>query len=863
VLIQFHNMKRHIPKINKLSKGDTLKHARFSLANIVIFAIIFAAIGGYLIYSSFAAGPPTLTPVDGGTDYYSKFSNPLPITPDYFPIGVWGAYGQTQSNMNLDAAAGINTYVWAGDSSLVPAIRADGRFHIIQNSDSRANVGSETAGWILHDELDMQCGPPSCDGYGQLESIIRSLPADGRFRYNNFGKGVIFWDNDQDAQTWINGRSSFGSYVQVVSSDIYWMTDPDACSQFQGGALLLGSSRALTQAECKRASNYGAVIDKMRRLDAMDNIRQPIWGFVEVGDPGTGTSTNSPQIKAAVWHSLIAGARGMIYFEHAFAGACNGDAHLIRTNCAGTRQIVVDTDALIKQLAPVLNSPTVSSDVVVSGGARMMTKWDGSNFYVFAGSKENASSSSTWSLPCVGNATATRIGETGSISVTNGAFTDSFADGNSIHIYRIDGGSNCGLGGTTDTTPPTVNLTTPTTGATVTGASVALSATAADNVGVAGVQFKVDGTNLGFEVTNSPYTTSWDSTKVANGSHTITAVARDTSGNTTTSSSVAVTVNNIPDTTAPTVSLTAPTAGSTVSNTAAVSATAADNVGVAGVQFKLDGANLQAEDTTSPYSINWNTATATNGAHTLTAVARDAAGNTTTSSSVAVTVSNVAAPGGTLLLGNQTIQATSDNNAAGSAEAFKYTAVASGTAGNISLYVDSGTTATSLKVGIYSDNAGHPGTLLASVSVNSVTQSSWNSATLSPAVQINNGTVYWIAFLGVGGGINYKDAATGSCSESFATAGQTNLPSSWISGQSWPSCTISAYVLATSTGPKAGDINGDNSVNITDLSLLLSSYGQNTTQCTTNTAFKCDLSSPGDGIVNIFDMSILLSNYGK
>jgi hypothetical protein len=62
--------------------------------------------------------------------------------------------------------------------------------------------------------------------------------------------------------------------------------------------------------------------------------------------------------------------------------------------------------------------------------------------------------------------------------------------------------------------------------------------------------------------------------------------------------------------------------------------------------------------------------------------------------------------------------------------------------------------------------------------------------------------------------------------------------------------------------PKTGDINGDNSVNITDLSLLLSSYGQTTTQCATNVAFKCDLSSPPDGIVNIFDLSILLSHYG-
>ena len=69
-----------------------------------------------------------------------------------------------------------------------------------------------------------------------------------------------------------------------------------------------------------------------------------------------------------------------------------------------------------------------------------------------------------------------------------------------------------------------------------------------------------------------------------------------------------VTVNN-PDTTAPTVSLTAPANGATVSGTVTLTATASDNVGVAGVQFLVDGNPLGAEDTTSPYSVSWNTTT--------------------------------------------------------------------------------------------------------------------------------------------------------------------------------------------------------------------------------------------------------------
>ncbi len=196
-------------------------------------------------------------------------------------------------------------------------------------------------------------------------------------------------------------------------------------------------------------------------------------------------------------------------------------------------------------------------------------------------------------------------------------------------------------GGSGDTTLPTVSLTAPTGGSTVTG-SVTVSATASDNVGVAGVQFRLDGNNLGSEDTTSPYSVSWNSTSVPNGAHTLTAVARDAAGNVRTSSAVSVTVSNVAagDTTPPTVTMSEPASGATVSGSVTVSATATDNVGVVGVQFLLDGANLGTEDTSSPYSMSWNTIGVSNGAHTLTARARDAAGNTTTATSRTVTVSN-------------------------------------------------------------------------------------------------------------------------------------------------------------------------------------------------------------------------------
>lgn len=94
-----------------------------------------------------------------------------------------------------------------------------------------------------------------------------------------------------------------------------------------------------------------------------------------------------------------------------------------------------------------------------------------------------------------------------------------------------------------------------------------------------------------------------------------------------------------PDVTPPVVSVTAPSAGS-VSGTVTLTASATDVVGVVGVQFKVDGASVGSEDTVAPYSISWDSTTVQNGSRALTAVARDAAGNSATSATVTVACEN-------------------------------------------------------------------------------------------------------------------------------------------------------------------------------------------------------------------------------
>ena len=179
-----------------------------------------------------------------------------------------------------------------------------------------------------------------------------------------------------------------------------------------------------------------------------------------------------------------------------------------------------------------------------------------------------------------------------------------------------------------DTTPPSVAITVPSSGATVSG-TVTVTANASDNVGVLGVQLRLDGAPLGAEDTTTPYTVAWNTTSALNGVHTLTAVARDGAGNTATSAPVVVTVGNA-DVTPPTVAITSPTSSPTfTTNTSsmALGGTASDNVGVTQVTWMNSrGGNGTATGTTS-----WTAGVALQtGANVLTVQARDAAGNTAT-----------------------------------------------------------------------------------------------------------------------------------------------------------------------------------------------------------------------------------------
>ena len=180
--------------------------------------------------------------------------------------------------------------------------------------------------------------------------------------------------------------------------------------------------------------------------------------------------------------------------------------------------------------------------------------------------------------------------------------------------------------------------------------------------------------------------------------------------------------------------------------------------------------------------------------HTVRSVvtATNAGGSTPADSAQTAVVS---APS-SVLVGSQQVQSYADSNPAGMAQAFSYTAAASGATSDIELYVNSGTTATKVFVGVYSNSSGMPGSLLASGSIASPKAGAWNDVSVGQAT-ITQGTAYWIALLPTGGQLNYFDSAGGaSATASYVESneGLSSLPSSYASGDEWTASPASIYV---------------------------------------------------------------------
>jgi len=188
-----------------------------------------------------------------------------------------------------------------------------------------------------------------------------------------------------------------------------------------------------------------------------------------------------------------------------------------------------------------------------------------------------------------------------------------------------------------DTTPPTVPTGLSASPVSSTQINLVWSAST-DNVGVTGYRIYRNGTSIA----TAAATSYSDTGLTASTTYTYNVAAFDAAGNTSAQSTTANATTAVapPDTQAPSVSISSPTNGTSLSGSVTITANASDNVGVASVQFFVDGSALGSQITAAPYSATWNTTQVSNSSHVLTAVAKDAAGNSTTSSAISVTVNN-------------------------------------------------------------------------------------------------------------------------------------------------------------------------------------------------------------------------------
>lgn len=386
----------------------------------------------------------SLSPAEaGGASYYGQFSsNSIPTSNSFFPIGVWDQNYCDAHDLN--ANYGLNILVDPVGAPTGPNNQICGPG--VQNQ--------MTPLLTLDDEVDMWGGPGSdpwtghypgqgtiCNngpdggkcGYTIMQFHQSTVATDGsalqpgELRYANYGKGVEFWEDDAQAAKFVN------QYQDVVSADLYWGTDSDLCQASQGG-VLLGTNANLASAKCHEASNYGHTVDRIR---ALLTSPKPIWNFVEIGHPGSTSSAMPPaEIRAAVWSSLIHGARGIIYFDHSFGGNCISD-NVLKECTQSTSALVAGINAQITSLAPALNGQRVNG-VTETATLDAAARYDGSHVYVFAEPNGfNPVSGASVTVAGYGNGTATVIGENRTVPIVSGKITDSFATANTVHLYQF------------------------------------------------------------------------------------------------------------------------------------------------------------------------------------------------------------------------------------------------------------------------------------------------------------------------------------------------------------------------------------------------------------------------------------------
>jgi hypothetical protein len=346
-----------------------------------------------------------------------------------FPIAVWL---QSTSNAERYKIAGFNLYVglWEGPQEEdLKALKSAGMPVICdQNAVGLAHRTDPTiVGWLQQDEPD-NAQPAAGGGYGPCippQTIIdryKSMKAKDPTRpvLLNLGQGVA---NDE----WIgrgNGSSldDYKTYVKagdIVSFDIYPVAGlPKPNSEDYLYMVPKG-------------------IDRIRNW--VDN-KTPSWNCIECTSIDGGKKATPDQVKAEVWMSIIHGSTGLVYFVHQFKPTFKEAAIL---DDKPMLESVTRNHQLIQSLSRVIHSGKVIANArATSPNPKtpvdiLAKRFDGAT-YIFSVGMRNSATSASFSIPgLISNGKVEVIGESRSISVLNGEFSDTFKP-YEVHLYRVN-----------------------------------------------------------------------------------------------------------------------------------------------------------------------------------------------------------------------------------------------------------------------------------------------------------------------------------------------------------------------------------------------------------------------------------------
>ena len=358
------------------------------------------------------------------------WENGPPTSPEFFPVAVWL---QNPSNAQKYKDIGINLYVGlhrGPTAEQLDALDKAGLRAICHlNQRAQAFQGRKTIiGWMHGDEPDNAQPLRDAKGWGppipperiiaDYQRLKQSDPT--RPVFLNLGQGVA-WDQWHGRGVRTNHPEDYPEYVKgcdIVSFDIYPVTHDRPAV----------------------AGNLWYVGHGVQRLVNWTEGKKPVWCCIETTHIENEKAIPTPaQIKAEVWMAITHGATGIIYFAHEFKPKFIEAGLLAHPDSA---RAVKEINAQIRQLAPVLNSPTKAGLAAVESSDRdvpvsLLCKQHGGATYLFAVSMRDKPADATFTGHSLRAGTPIEVlGEDRTLTASAGAFTDRFG-GYSVHLYRI------------------------------------------------------------------------------------------------------------------------------------------------------------------------------------------------------------------------------------------------------------------------------------------------------------------------------------------------------------------------------------------------------------------------------------------